>query len=71
MRYLKAFGQFWYEFIVGDDPKIAIAVVAALAVVLGVLATGSMDDHALTVLGGIVIVGFFVISLVLDVRTKR
>ena len=23
MKYLKAFGQFWYDFIIGDDWKIA------------------------------------------------
>ncbi len=27
-----AFGRFWYEFIVGDDWTVAVAVVAALAV---------------------------------------
>ena len=32
MRWLRAFGRFWYEFVVGDDWRIAVAVVAALAV---------------------------------------
>ncbi len=32
MRRLKAFGAFWYDFIVGDDWHVAAVVVAALAV---------------------------------------
>ena len=31
MRYLKQFGLFWYDFIVGDDATVAIGVVIALA----------------------------------------
>ena len=33
-RFIKAFGQFWYDFIIGDDWKIAAAVIIALAVTL-------------------------------------
>jgi len=29
---LKQFGQFWYDFIIGDDWRIALGVVAAVAV---------------------------------------
>jgi hypothetical protein len=32
MRYLAAFARFWYEFIVGDDWRIAAGVVGVLAV---------------------------------------
>ena len=31
MRQLKAFGAFWYDFIVGDDWHVAALVVAGLA----------------------------------------
>ncbi|GAA2020535.1 hypothetical protein GCM10009839_16570 [Catenulispora yoronensis] len=31
MNKLKAFGAFWYEFVVGDDPLVAVLVVAGLA----------------------------------------
>ena len=31
MKYIVGFGQFWYDFIVGDDWTIAAAVVVALA----------------------------------------
>ena len=32
MKFLKSFGQFWYDFIIGDDWTIAAAVVVALVV---------------------------------------
>ena len=31
MRYVVAFGRFWFDFVVGDDWRIAVAIVAALA----------------------------------------
>ncbi len=30
MRYLRAFGRFWWNFIVGDDWRVAAGVAAAL-----------------------------------------
>ena len=42
MRRLRSIGAFWYDFVVGDDWRVAVAVVAALALtaVLVVAATG-------------------------------
>jgi hypothetical protein len=31
VRYARAFGRFWYDFVIGDDWVIAAGVVAALA----------------------------------------
>jgi hypothetical protein len=31
MRYIRSFGAFWWDFIVGDDWRIAAGVVAALS----------------------------------------
>lgn len=31
MGRLKAFGRFWYDFVVGDDPLVAVLIIAALA----------------------------------------
>ena len=31
MRALRSFGAFWYDFVVGDDPWVAVGVVAGLA----------------------------------------
>ncbi len=33
MRYLSTFGRFWYDFIVGDDWRLALGATAAIAVV--------------------------------------
>jgi Na+/glutamate symporter len=68
MRFLKGFGMFWYDFIIGDDWKIAAAVVLALAVTLGVTLTGLAPLGAVTVVGGVLLLAFFVVSLVVDVR---
>ena len=40
MRYLVAFGRFWYEFIVGDDWRIAAGVTLVLAIGAVLLAAG-------------------------------
>jgi hypothetical protein len=31
MKYVKAFGRFWWNFIVGDDWRVALGVAVALA----------------------------------------
>ena len=36
MRKLRTFCAFWYDFIVGDDWRVALTVVAALAVTVAV-----------------------------------
>ena len=71
MKFLKAFGQFWYDFIIGDDWKIAVAVVLALALTVGLLKADLLGDNGLAVLGGIAIVVFFAASLAIDVRPKK
>jgi hypothetical protein len=40
MNRITAFGAFWYDFIVGDDWRVAVAVVAALAITFGVATAG-------------------------------
>ena len=30
MRYLRAFGQFWWDFVIGDDWRVAAGVAVAL-----------------------------------------
>jgi hypothetical protein len=70
MKFLKAFGRFWYDFIIGDDWKIAVAVVLALALLLGAVGAHLFGDSGLAILGGILVVAGFAISLVIDVRPK-
>jgi hypothetical protein len=44
MRYLVGFGRFWYEFIVGDDWRIAAGVTVVLALGAVVEAAGLGGD---------------------------
>ena len=39
LRRLKAFGAFWYDFIIGDDWRVAAAVIAAFLVTWAVSTT--------------------------------
>jgi hypothetical protein len=39
MAKLRVFGAFWYDFIVGDDWRVAVGVAVALAVTYGVSRT--------------------------------
>ena len=39
MRQLRAFGAFWYDFVVGDDWRVAVGVVVALAATYGLSRT--------------------------------
>jgi len=39
-RWLRGFGEFWWDFIVGDDWRVAAGVVAALAVTGGLAHVG-------------------------------
>jgi len=39
VNWIKAFGGFWYDFIVGDDWRVAVAVVVALAITSGIART--------------------------------
>jgi tryptophan-rich sensory protein len=39
---LRAFGAFWYDFVVGDDWRVAVGVAVALAVT-GVVSTATDD----------------------------
>jgi hypothetical protein len=41
MSWLRKFFAFWYDFVVGDDWRAAVAVVVALAITYGVSRTGA------------------------------
>jgi hypothetical protein len=71
VKFLKAFGQFWYDFIIGDDWKIALAVVVSLVVLYAAMTAKVFGDTGLTLLGGALIVAAFAISLAIDVRPSK
>jgi hypothetical protein len=58
-RGVRSFGAFWWDFIVGDDWRIAVGVVVALAVTKIVTSTGTPAWWLLPV----VVVGLLVTSL--------
>ena len=69
IRFLKAFGRFWYDFIIGDDWKIAVGVVIALSLTWLLFVVG-VPEKIVTLLGGVLILAAFTISLAIDVRPK-
>ncbi|WP_269859586.1 hypothetical protein [Streptomyces sp. RPT161] len=68
MAFVKGFGRFWYDFLVGDDWKIAAAVLTALLVGAAALLTGGAPDGTLAALLGLLLVAAFVVALLADVR---
>jgi hypothetical protein len=65
---LRGFGRFWWDFVVGDDWKIAAGVLLTL-LVGGALAASAATgaDWLAPVIGGIALL-VFVVEMVIDVR---
>jgi hypothetical protein len=64
---LRGVGRFVYDFVIGDDWKIAAAVVCAL--LAGVLLTVAGAPATVTVFGTAGLVGAaFIVAMVVDVR---
>jgi drug/metabolite transporter superfamily protein YnfA len=70
VRILTDFGRFWYELLVGDDWKIAMSVVIALTLTALLPTQTAAPDHLVAVVGGVLVVAGFCVSLILDVRRK-
>ena len=71
MRFAKAFGAFWYDFIIGDDWKIAVAVVLSLTITASVMAWVDSSGGSLTpwtLLGAGLVLAFFTVSMLIDAR---
>jgi len=39
LKRIRGFGAFWYDFVIGDDWRVAVAVVLALVITLGLSRT--------------------------------
>jgi hypothetical protein len=63
MRFLRAFGRFWLDFIVGDDWRIAAGVTLVLAAGAALVVAGLGSTVAPLVAGGIIAVLFIVLTL--------
>jgi hypothetical protein len=64
MRYVKGFGKFWYDFIVGEDWRIAAGVAIALAAGAVLAGADAMSGSLLVVLVAAAIVLVVVTSVV-------
>ena len=62
MRWIAAFGRFWYDFIIGDDWRIAAGVISVLAGGAAALVVGVSPEIIAPVVG-IAIVLVFAIPL--------
>jgi hypothetical protein len=73
-QFFVAFGKFLYDFIIGDDWKIAVAVVLGLLATAGLMVIAHASGFplgAVAVIGALIVLAFFVIALVIDLRPKR
>ena len=70
MGFIRGFGQFWYDLIIGDDWKIAVAVVTTLALGTVVLLAFAVPELVLTPVLGACLRAAFVIALRIDVRDR-
>jgi hypothetical protein len=70
-RRVRAFGRFWWDFVVGDDWRIALGVVLVLALGALAVASSGASDAAVTVLCALGIVGVSLASIVTSARRGR
>jgi hypothetical protein len=71
MAFLKGFVDFWYDFLIGDDWKIAAAVALVLTVGAGLVVSGGYNAHVLTACLALGIAAAFTVTLMIDVRPKK
>jgi len=72
MKFVKGFGQFWYDFLIGDDWKIAAAVFSVLAVGFAIImGGGAYDSHILTGSLAVGVALAFTTALLVDVRLSK
>ena len=69
-RFVRGFGRFWYDFVVGDDPKIAIGVAAVLTVGAVLAAVGPVGGLVVVMLA-LLLGAAFAVSMLVDVSRSR
>jgi hypothetical protein len=67
MRFLRGVGRFGYDFVIGDDWKIAAAVVTALLAGVVLLVSGVPATATVPLTAGL-IAAAFTTAMVIDVR---
>lgn len=68
MRFLRGFGRFWYDFVIGDDWRIALGVVVVLGVGALLVATEALGTDLLMPLLAAAIVAVVAASITLGNR---
>ena len=68
MNALRARWGVMVDLVIGDDPKVAVAVVLALAVAAAVVMSGAAPTGLVTVGGAVLVGAAFTASLHLDTR---
>jgi hypothetical protein len=71
VRLVIGFGRFWWDFIVGDDWRIAAGVVASLGVGAVLVSATSLPDAALSILVTAAIIVVVTVSITGAARTAR
>ncbi|HXR22933.1 MAG TPA: hypothetical protein VN786_10285 [Acidimicrobiales bacterium] len=56
LRWLKAFGAFWWDFLVGDTPELLIGVLVAIGLVAVLVKGSSLNAAAVAVFPAAVVV---------------
>ncbi|MBA2560079.1 MAG: hypothetical protein H0V07_09365 [Propionibacteriales bacterium] len=71
MRPLAVLWDFFLDLVIGDDPKIAVAVVLALSLAAALFVTGVVGASLVAVVGAATVVGTFTVSLLIDTHSAR
>jgi hypothetical protein len=71
VRFVRGFGRFWYDFIIGDDWRIALGVVAVLALAAAAVASDALPHALIVIFGALAIALVTAISIVIEVRRSR
>ncbi|MGB3374980.1 MAG: hypothetical protein WBA87_07570 [Microbacterium sp.] len=67
MKFIRGFGRFWYDFLIGDDWKIAASVVLTLGLATIVLLTANPPEQWLTAIVGAALLVAFALAIRIDV----
>jgi hypothetical protein len=70
-RFVRGFGRVWYDFIVGDDPKIAGAVAVVLVVGAVLVGVAGATSPTLVVGLAVLLVVAFALAMAVDVSGSR
>jgi hypothetical protein len=71
MRFVIGFFRFWYDFIIGDDWRIALMVVVSLAAGAILLRTEALELGVIAILCATLIAAGLVASLARELRRTR